>query len=77
MFEIVRRAENIGYVFYHNQDAEALLRTGHVLLRFGAVVSHGDVAVGRMIVQALQHAGLNVGWDGDPGKCIEVSQIKT
>ena len=76
MFEIVKQAGNIGYVFYHDQDNETLSRTGHVLLRFGAVATSGDVAVGQMVVQAMRHAGLSVDWSGDPSECIAVSQIK-
>ena len=52
------------YVFYHQQDDEALLQRGECYLSWA-----GD---GDEIVKILREAGLTVEWDNDPNLRIKV-----
>jgi hypothetical protein len=74
-----KRANVKGVCFYHRQDAERLNRGGDLYLGFGPVDSteHGQIGletvqVGRLVVRALELAGLGYEWDGTASQCILV-----
>ena len=63
-----------GFTFYHAQDTDNATEGGGLYLSYGHVEG-GDVnaiAVGRIIVSALNAAGLQTEWDGTVGKRIAV-----
>ena len=63
-----------GFTFYHAQDTDHATEGRGLYLSYGHV-DGGDVntiAVGRIIVSALNAAGLQTEWDGTVGKRIAV-----
>ena len=64
----------VGFAFYHSQDTDSAA-AGHGLYLTYGHVDGGEVngvAVGRVIVSALQDAGLETSWDGSMGQRIAV-----
>lgn len=68
-----------GAVYYHRQDADHALEAGVLCIGYGA--GDGDdslamdaetVEVGKIAVQCLRDAGLDVQWDGDKWSRIKV-----
>lgn len=74
------------FVFYHNQDAEALGYDGNIggknrrFRRFDSkavlYLTHGEGGDGREICETLKNQGLDVEWDGDMGKRIMVKHLE-
>src|SRR5262245_37505624 len=62
------RENEVAYVFYHNQDTEAMLEDGEVYLSYGTFDGneYRQIAIGRIVSGYLQEAGLAVEWDGLP-----------
>lgn len=56
-----------GYAFFHQQDTESVVDTGHLYLSFGAANGETDaefVEIGQEVFEALNAVGLKVRWDG-------------
>lgn len=67
-----------GYAFYHMQDTEAAVATGHFCVAYGAV-DEGDEAIARIaqeIVDELRAVGLQTKWNGRPDTRISVVDMK-
>ena len=65
-----------GYVFFHQQDTESAIETGHLYLSYGASRNTADgviLEVGQEIVDTLKSVGLKVHWDGKLEHRIGVS----
>lgn len=62
------RARIVGYCFYHGQDLARAVEGGGLFLAFGPMDARTEDTegprVGRLVIEALQHAGLQVQWDG-------------
>jgi hypothetical protein len=75
--EVPKGEDRRGYVFAHRQDMEAAVSGGGLTLSYG-VFGNGEqpadaqAGIGREVADALRRHGLEVGWEGDPGKRIEV-----
>jgi hypothetical protein len=67
----------VGFAFYHSQDTDAAAAGHGIYLTYGHVDGGevNGVAVGRVIVTALEEAGLKIVWDGTMGKRINVPLI--
>lgn len=76
------RPKHVGWMFYHQQDADAFVWDGvedHVLRR-PLWLTYGDpkgnpadtVTVGNMIVAIMSELGLQTDWDGNPNTRINV-----
>lgn len=64
-----------GFTFYHHQDTDSATEGGGLFLSYGHVdggETH-SVAVGRVIVNALEAAGLQTSWSGEIGQRIFVN----
>ena len=68
-------------VYWHKQDEEHFRKGGVLSVRYCYCPPKGidardttqlEAQIGEQIADALRKAGLNVKWDGDPGKVIEV-----
>lgn len=73
-----------GAVYYHRQDAECALEAGVLYIGFGAgdgddslAMDEQTVEVGKITVQCLREAGLDVTWDGDKWSRITVTIWRT
>ncbi|KFY13682.1 hypothetical protein V492_03099 [Pseudogymnoascus sp. VKM F-4246] len=66
--------ETRGYVFFHEQITEGLVKGGNVDLYFGSFTrsERKNIDVGKRVVGSLRKAGLRVEWEGDPGQPIVV-----
>ena len=71
-------------VYWHRQDEEHFRKGGVLSVRYCYLPPKGIDArdttqlvtqIGEQVADALRKAGLNVKWDGDPGKVIEVVGI--
>src|SRR5829696_3480732 len=60
-----------GYVYYHVQDTESAAEGHGLCLCYGSVEGE-PASIGHEIVQALQRNGLQVSWNGEVSKRIEV-----
>jgi hypothetical protein len=71
---------HIGYCFFHRQDTEAAAEGAGLSLRYGAFkkdkADESAVNIGRKIVARLREVGLNVDWDEDPKKTIELEPFQ-
>lgn len=71
-----RAAWVIGFCVYHGQDLDLVVPDGGtLLLGFGSVRKDAPgegVRVGELIVRTIRGHGLEVSWDGNPRKRIEV-----
>jgi hypothetical protein len=67
----------LGYVFFHNQDTEAAVERGGLMLAYGSsdVLDERTRAVGRVIVGVLREHHLEPAWNGDIGTRIFVPII--
>lgn len=71
-------AGKIGYVFYHQQDAQNLNDGKNLYMAFGALVDKDEnrndraVQVGVRVVQILERNGVRTNWDGSIGSRIMV-----
>lgn len=70
------RAKVVGYVWYHEQMAENAIN-GYGLDLFYSDPPNGSnpnrtAKVGRLVVDALEKAGLTATWNGDPTDVIEI-----
>lgn len=58
----------VGYCFYHGQDLARAVDGGGLFLAFGPMDARTEETegprIGRLVTEALQHAGLQVQWDG-------------
>lgn len=63
-----------GFAFYHAQDTDAAVEGHGLHLTYGHVDGGetSGVAIGRIVVNALNAAGLETAWDGTFGKRIHV-----
>lgn len=63
-----------GFAFYHAQDTDRAVQGGGLYLTFGHVDGGevSGVAIGRIVADALNDAGLETDWDGTFGKRIGV-----
>jgi hypothetical protein len=63
-----------GFTFYHAQDTDSAVEGHGLYLTYGHVDGGetSGVAIGRIIVSALNEAGLETDWDGTIGKRIRV-----
>lgn len=67
-----------GYVFYHRQDAEAVVTTGTLTLRYATLCGEPDEerALGQQILGALREQGLSPVWECDSGPVIELRDFR-
>ncbi|MDP4021583.1 hypothetical protein Q8W71_03020 [Methylobacterium sp. NEAU 140] len=67
----------LGYCFYHAQDVERAVEGAPLWIAFDHI--RGDVPekahVARLVVSALEAAGLAPCWDGDPGRRIVLERF--
>ena len=63
-----------GFVFFHSQAAEGVVRSGTLWLSFGTFPGSADTAatIGAEVIAALQAAGLPTQWSGAPGDAIGI-----
>jgi hypothetical protein len=67
-------------VYWHRQDEEAFRESGLLCIRYCYIPAksiEGDTScvehhIGEQVEMALRKAGLEIQWDGNPGKVIEV-----
>lgn len=61
-----------GYTFYHRQDAEAVVTSGLLRIRYATLggEDEADAALGWRIVAALREQGFSPVWSGDPFETI-------
>ena len=66
-----------GYVFYHLQSTEQVIKTGQLLMAFGCVNEDPEQfrRVGNKIVSELRRVGLNTSWGGTGNAPIRVDGI--
>ncbi len=73
----------IGAVYYNRQNAQHFEDSGILYLSYGAVDVPGqtneeeavaNTKIGNLVADAMRAEGLAVEWDGDPVKCIIVSE---
>ncbi|MFF5263096.1 DUF6891 domain-containing protein [Actinomadura viridis] len=66
-----------GYAFFHQQDTEAAVDGGTLLLAYGTFTDEPDPArateIGERVVAALDAEGLRTEWDGSHKQRIEVT----
>ncbi len=69
--------ERDGFVFYTAQDTENAVEFGQLSLSFGAFSGSGEntLDIGRKVVSALQAAGFQVEWSGEPNDRIELPEF--
>lgn len=63
-----------GFTFYHAQDTDSAVDGHGLYLTYGHVDGSetNGIAIGRLVVHALNEAGLETDWDGTFGKRIAV-----
>ena len=63
-----------GFAFYHRQDADSLANGDGVYLAYGSRTGgdEEEIAVGRLVCEALTEAGLDYIWDGSNWTRIKV-----
>ncbi|MFJ5883650.1 DUF6891 domain-containing protein [Kitasatospora cineracea] len=66
-----------GFVYFHSQSTEHAAEGHGLSLHYGGFdgSSETTAAVGREVAAALRAAGLTVGWDGDPSRAVEVTDL--
>lgn len=66
-----------GYVFFHRQDTESAVRSGHLYLAYCSVSYKPDeaVPVAQEVVDTLRRAGLEVDWNGSVQTRICIKNI--
>lgn len=72
----IRRGVDVsGFVFYHQQDTDHATEGHGLYLTYGHVDGGetNGIAIGRIVVSALNAAGLQTDWNGTLGKRIGVS----
>jgi hypothetical protein len=69
--------DSLGYVFFHRQSTQQVVRDGRLWLYFGACGPDRDqdAVVGRKIADAISETGLLVEWNGDARTAIEVGPL--
>jgi uncharacterized protein (DUF169 family) len=69
-----KEAGKKGFVFYNAQDFEFFKETGEVCIQFAHLDEDIDAQwkMGQEVAEALEAAGLNVKWDGDPATALLV-----
>lgn len=67
-----------GYVFYHRQDTETAVTRGLLHLRYATLGSDpaATTAIGHRVYAALQAAGLEVAWNGEPASTIQLRNLR-
>ena len=62
-----------GVVYYHDQNHDDVMAGRSLFIHFFAAEENGDdAAVGSHIADVFEGVGLQVRWEGDPNKCVEV-----
>jgi hypothetical protein len=61
----VPESYNNKFVFYHQQDAEAINIDDGNICKDGMYLTHGEGGSGREIVKALKAHGLKASWNGN------------
>ena len=80
--ELIDQGKSVkGYVFYHHQDQEELVETGHVYLAHGNFIeldpsALSSLKVAKAVCQALKKAGLLYKWKNSESWRILVNGIK-
>jgi hypothetical protein len=66
-----------GYCFYHEQDLERVVRGDGLMLAFGDLDDDPvkKAEVGRAVVRALERAGLEPEWNGNPETRINIPKF--
>ncbi|MBX9623093.1 MAG: hypothetical protein K2X82_04690 [Gemmataceae bacterium] len=65
--------EVVGYAFYHQQDTQRAAEGGGIYVKYGPNTDGPETAaIGRMIVAAVEAAGLKAEWDGSPNNAVLV-----
>lgn len=64
-----------GYCFYHGQDVEGAVKGKGLMIAFGSLGDDpsGEARAGHAVKSALEKAGLNAEWTGDPETRILLS----
>ncbi len=67
-----------GYAFYTTQSTGIARETGDLYISYEAMTGTDEATaeVGKQVAEELRQAGLQVEWDGDPGKTILVTGLK-
>ena len=67
-----------GYVFFHKQDTELVVKYGNLYLAYGSVDGKEEesIDIGYEVVAALERAGLTVDWNGMIQKRICVRDMQ-
>lgn len=63
--EDYKENDSIGYVFYHKQDMEDLIKNGGTYMSFDSFDKEDSKKVGIIIRDHLKKYGLKVEWSGD------------
>ncbi|KAH8704107.1 hypothetical protein BGW36DRAFT_370602 [Talaromyces proteolyticus] len=81
--EIGGEAENgqVGYCYFHEQDTDRCIEWGGLCLRYGVI---GDdyndkekrMAMGNRVAKVLEDSGLEVEWDRNPERVIDLPNFK-
>lgn len=72
----IQGKEDLGYVFYHDQDVEKCAMTGFIYLAYGGFIVSDkfniwDIHIGHIVCDILNKHGIKTEWDG-----IKDSRIK-
>jgi hypothetical protein len=66
----------IGYTFYHQQDTDAAVEGGGIMLAYGSTSEGNELEVPKKVVEILQKHGFLVEWDGSTSKRISIPQFE-
>ncbi len=75
--EASKKADVVGYAFYHMQDTENAAEGNGLYIAYGALeqTEAARQKIGWIIVEALRMERLEVDWDGDTNKRIAVNNL--
>ncbi len=70
-----KKSGSIGYVFYHSQDNERLLKSGKVHIGFSSSGHVPTLRIAERLIVALQDAGLSTSWNHMESSKVEVTGV--
>lgn len=71
----------IGYVFFHQRDAEQAVRNGYLWLAYSSTKTETTAGehtkqIAQIIIQTLERHGFRVSWEGEISKRILIENLK-